>query len=81
MEIEENIKFVLEKIRPFLLNDGGDVKFVKFDKETGTVYIKMLGSCSDCMFSDNTISDTVETILTSEIPEIISVKELKETLK
>lgn len=75
MNTEENIKFVIEKIRPFLLNDGGDVKFVRFDEETGTVYIKLLGACSDCGLADTTISETVEAILTSEIPEVLSVKE------
>lgn len=77
MNIIENIKFVIEKIRPFLLNDGGDVEFIKFDQESGTVYVKLLGNCSECILADTTISETVETILTSEIPEVLHVKEIK----
>lgn len=73
MKIEDNIREVLEKIRPFLINDGGDVEFIKF--ENGTAYIKMLGTCSNCIYSDLTIQETIETILTSEIPEVLSVKE------
>lgn len=75
MDTIENIKYVIEKIRPFLLNDGGDVEFVRFDEETGTVYVKLLGACADCGISDTTVSETVEAILTSEIPEVLSVKE------
>lgn len=78
MDIIENIKFVIEKIRPFLINDGGDVEFIKFDEEKGTVYIKLLGNCSNCIFSDSTIKDTVEEILISEIPDVLEVKEIKE---
>lgn len=73
MEIEEKINNVLEKIRPFLINDGGDATLVKY--EDGIAYIKMLGSCSNCLYSGITIQDTIETILTSEIPEVVGVKE------
>lgn len=76
MTVEEKIIEVLDKIRPFLINDGGDAEFVKF--ENGIAYIKMLGTCSNCMLSDVTISDTIETIITSEIKEVIEVKEYKE---
>lgn len=74
MSIEEKIKKIIEKIRPFLINDGGDVEFIKF--ENGIVYVKLIGNCSNCLYSDFTLSETIETILTSEIPEVIGVKEL-----
>ena len=73
MKTEDKIKEVLEKIRPFLINDGGDAKFVKY--EDGIAYIKMLGTCSNCLYSGITIQDTIESILTSEIPEVIGVRE------
>lgn len=78
MNVEEKIREVIEKIRPFLINDGGDVEFIKFDN--GTAYVKMLGTCSNCVYSDLTIAETIETILTSEIPEVIQVKEFKEDI-
>lgn len=78
MEIENKIKEVLEKIRPFLINDGGDVEFIKF--ENGIVYVKMLGTCSNCIYSDLTIQETIDTILTSEIPEVLEVKEYLEDI-
>ena len=74
METVEHIKFIIEKIRPFLMNDGGDVEFVKY--EDGIVYVKLIGACADCIMGDNEIKDTVESILTSEIPEVIEVKNI-----
>lgn len=78
MKIENKIKEVLEKIRPFLINDGGDVEFIKF--EDGIAYVRMLGTCSNCIYSDLTIQETIETILTSEIPEVLEVKEYIEDI-
>ena len=56
------------------MNDGGDVEFVKY--EDGIVYVKLIGTCADCTFGDSEIKDTVESILTSEIPEVIEVKNI-----
>ena len=72
-EIEKQIKEIIEKVRPFLLNDGGDIEFVKY--EDGIVYIRMLGNCVDCVYAGMDIDNTIETILTSEIPEVIGVKQ------
>ena len=72
METIEHIRFIIDKIRPFLMNDGGDVEFVKY--EDGIVYVKLIGACADCTFADSEIKDTVEQILTSEIPEVLEVR-------
>lgn len=68
---EKKIKEVLEKIRPYLNHDGGDVEFVKF--EDGICYVRLKGACAGCMFADMTISNTVEEILIAEVPEVIKV--------
>ncbi len=68
---KEKIKEVLNKIRPYLNQDGGDVEFVKF--EDGICYVRLQGACAGCMFADMTISNTVEEILVSEVPEVIKV--------
>lgn len=73
-ETIEHIKFILNKIRPFLIGDGGDVEFVKY--EDGIVYVKLIGACAECEFGDSEIKDTVESILTSEIPEVIEVRNI-----
>lgn len=70
-KIEIKIKEIIDKIKPFLNNDGGDVEFVKF--EDGIVYVKLLGACVDCALADNTIKDMLEYTLTFEIPEVKEV--------
>lgn len=70
-DIEKKIIEILDKIKPFLNNDGGDVEFIKF--EDGIVYVKLLGACADCALADNTIKDMVEYTLTFEIPEVKEV--------
>lgn len=75
MEVINHIKFILDKIRPFLMSDGGDVEFVKF--EDGIVYVKLIGACANCEIADSEIKDTVETILTSEIPEVLEVRNIE----
>ena len=69
---EEQIELVLDKIRPFIRRDGGDVTFDSF--EDGIVYINMQGACADCMMIDSTISEGIEVILMEEVPGVIAVK-------
>ena len=71
-EIEKRIIEVLNKIRPFLINDGGDVEFLRF--EDGIVYVKLTGHCSECFLMDATLKDGIEVTLINEIPEVIEVK-------
>jgi len=68
----ELIKTTLDKIRPFINRDGGDVEFVDFID--GIVYINMKGACEDCMMIDTTISDGIEMIILEEVPGVIGVK-------
>lgn len=69
--IEKIIK-VLDDLRPYLIADGGDIEFIKF--ENGIVYVKMLGACSECGLIDFTIKDGVEAMLINEIPEVKEVE-------
>ena len=62
---------VIDQLRPFLINDGGNIEFVKF--EDGIVYIKMMGACADCSMIDLTLKDGIESAIKEEIP---SVKEV-----
>jgi len=74
--IEEQIKATLEKIRPFIQRDGGDVEFLTF--EDGIVYIKMLGACANCVAQDETVSSGIEMILVDEVPGVVQVKVVAE---
>ncbi len=72
MTTSEKIIKVLDDLRPYLIADGGDIEFVKF--ENGIVYVKMLGACSECGLIDFTIKDGVEAMLINEIPEVKEVE-------
>ena len=67
-----NIKASIEKIRPYINMDGGDLQFVAY--KDGTVYVQMLGACAGCMMIDSTLQDGVATILMEEVPEVRAVK-------
>lgn len=66
------IKKVIDKIRPYIQRDGGDIEFVAFDD--GCVSVRMLGACSQCLMLDDTIKDGVEMILLEEVEGVTSVK-------
>ncbi|MFI3283664.1 MAG: NifU family protein [Erysipelotrichaceae bacterium] len=71
--MEEKIIEVLEKIRPYIQRDGGDVEFVSVD-EQGVVTVRMHGACIDCMALDSTITDGIEAILVDEVEGVTAVK-------
>lgn len=71
MKTEEKIIEIINKLRPFLIGDGGDVEFVKY--EDNIVYIKMLGACAGCALIDYTLKDGVEQAIKEEVPEVKEV--------
>lgn len=71
-EKEQEIIKVIDKIRPYIQRDGGDVEFVSF--VDGCVNVRMLGACSDCLMLDDTIKDGVEMILKEEVNGVDEVK-------
>ena len=73
---EEKIIEIIDKIRPFLISDGGNIEFVKF--EDGIVYIKMLGHCSECSLIDTTLKDSIEVAIINEVPEVVEVRNINE---
>lgn len=70
--IEDQIKDTLEKIRPFIQRDGGDVLFDSF--EDGIVYVKMTGACEGCSMLNDTIEAGVGILLKEEVPGVIDVR-------
>lgn len=73
MDVEKKIKLTLERIRPYIQGDGGDIEFVSFDKETGVVRVKLLGACVGCALADFTLKGGVEALLMDEISEVTEV--------
>ena len=69
--MEEKVIEVLNKIRPKLQLDGGDVELVKI--ENGKVKLRLTGACGTCPMSQLTLKMVIENILKKEIPEIEEV--------
>jgi len=67
----EEIIAVINKIRPYIQRDGGDVEFSRF--EDGIVYVKMLGACVGCLAIDDTIKFGLEAMLQDEVKGIKEV--------
>ena len=72
--IEKQVKEIIQKVRPYIQRDGGDIKYVKF--EEGIVYVQMLGACVGCAAIDTTLTDGIEAILLEEVPGIIGVENI-----
>ena len=72
--IELKIKMLIDKIRPFLISDGGNLEFVKY--EDNIVYVRLLGACSNCSMMDITLKDGVEELIINEIPEVKEVRRI-----
>lgn len=76
MEKEEKIKLInqsIEKVRPYLQRDGGDVEFVELTDDN-IVYVKVYGACVGCLMLDQTLKDGVMSIIMDEVPEIKDVR-------
>jgi len=66
-----HIKEIIEKIRPFLISDGGNIEFIKY--ENNIVYVSLLGACAGCAMIDITLKDGIEELIINEIPEVKEV--------
>ena len=67
--IDRQIEEVLDKVRPFLKREGGDIEYIDF--KDGIVYLRMVGACNGCLYADADISQGVEIILMEEVPGVI----------
>lgn len=72
-EIIDEIKDVIDSIRFYINQDGGDLEFVDFDETKGEVTIKVLGECIGCSLIDVTYKEGLETILKKEVKGVKSV--------
>lgn len=70
--IEDQIKDTLDKIRPFIQRDGGDVTFDSF--VDGIVYVNVSGACDGCAMLNETIEAGVGILLKEEVPGVLDVR-------
>lgn len=73
----EQIEEVLNLIRPYIQNDGGDVEFVELTDD-GIVRIRLLGACVGCGLADVTVFNGIEQSLLEEVPGVIGVDLLQD---
>ncbi|BDG37304.1 NifU family protein [Parageobacillus sp. VR-IP] len=73
-EIKEQVQEVLDKLRPFLLRDGGDCELI--DVEDGVVKLRLLGACGSCPSSTITLKAGIERALLEEVPGIVEVEQV-----
>ncbi|MDD5071481.1 MAG: NifU family protein [Patescibacteria group bacterium] len=71
--LEEKIKKALEKVRPSLQADGGDIKFIGWYPETGIVQVQLVGMCAHCPMAQMTLKQGIEAELKKEVPEVKEV--------
>jgi Fe-S cluster biogenesis protein NfuA len=69
--MRDKVEEVLDKIRPSLMRDGGNVELI--DVSDGVVKVKLTGACAGCPMSTMTLKMGIEQILKQEIPEIKEV--------
>jgi Fe-S cluster biogenesis protein NfuA len=71
-EVIEKIQIALEQIRPFLMDDGGDIEFIELTDDY-VVKVQFLGACRDCSMSAMTLKGGVEEAIKKGLPQIQSV--------
>jgi Fe-S cluster biogenesis protein NfuA len=71
---EARVNRALDKVRPLIQSDGGEVWLVKIEAETA--YVQMLGACGGCPASTMTLKGAIEAVVTSDVPEITSVEQI-----
>ncbi len=75
--IEKRVKNILEQVRPYLQQDGGDVNFVELTDDM-VVMVELTGACGSCPYSTMTLKNGIESVMKKSIPEIKSVEQITE---
>lgn len=71
--LRDRVDVVLERVRPYVAQDGGYIELVNVNEEDGVVFIRFQGSCHGCPSSMATLQMGIENELKAEIPEIKQV--------
>jgi len=71
--MKEKVEKIIQRIRPALQADGGDVEIVDVDTKTGIVKLRLKGACAGCPMSQYTLKVGIEAQLKQEIPQVKEV--------
>lgn len=72
VELITKVQNVIEQLRPYLQQDGGDIQFVDLTDDN-IVNVELQGACGSCPYSRMTLKNGVETAVKRAIPEIVAV--------
>jgi Fe-S cluster biogenesis protein NfuA len=73
MELKEKVEGALDKVRPALNRDGGNVELVEVGDD-GIVKVKLTGACGGCPMSQMTLKMGIERVLKDNVPEVKTVE-------
>ena len=74
-EIKKRIETALDKIRPYLKADGGNIELIDVTEEM-VVKVQLTGACNGCPFSMQTMKAGVEMAVKTEVPEVKEVLDI-----
>ena len=74
--MKKKVQAIIEKIRPMLQRDGGDIELVDVD-DKGVVKVRLTGACAGCAMSQITLKQGIEKVLLNEIPEVTKVEDVR----
>jgi Fe-S cluster biogenesis protein NfuA len=74
LTIESRIEAALDRIRPMIRRDGGDVWLIKVEAEVA--YVQMIGACGGCPASNATLKGGIEAVVREDVPEIRTVEQV-----
>lgn len=70
--MKEKIEEVINELRPFLMNDGGNIELVKIENDI--VYVSFQGACAGCPMRQITLKEGIEKTILEKVPEIKEVR-------
>ena len=74
LTVENRIEAALDRIRPAIRRDGGDVWLIKVDD--AVAYVQMIGACGGCSAAHMTLKGGIEAVVREDVPEIRAVEQL-----
>lgn len=74
--IMRKLQNIIEQVRPYLQQDGGDVNLVDLTDD-GVVLVELTGACGSCPYSTMTLKNGIESVIKKAIPEITEVRQVE----
>ena len=66
----EELKEIINEIRPMLQADGGDIELISVDEERGIIKIKLKGACGGCPYAGMTLKEWIEKYIKEKLPQV-----------